>query len=156
MKQFTQSHPLNPCQLLWFCFSLSSFLFSTVSSWSFGPRLLFPSRDSFPVLFNTHTHKQKRLWLSEKRVKLQMSALNVTSKLSLSFLSTKRPSLFLSVVQFNCTTKGLSSRSSLRSYSTYKTQKSHIKSQKSQKSGTLIYSIWLFLTFWSLFGHDQN
>lgn len=39
-----------------------------------------------------------------------------TSGLSLSVFSTKRPSL-LSVVQFNCTAKGLSSRSSLRSLS---------------------------------------
>lgn len=119
---FTHSHPLKPCQPL--CSSLSSCLSSTASSWSFRSRLLFPSRDSFPLL--SGTWRERRCETVHERgeneaARLQLNAQSVTSELFLSLLSTKRPSL-LSFVQFNCTTRGLSSRSTLRSYSTVKTE----------------------------------
>lgn len=112
---FTRSHPLKPCQPL--CSSLSSCLSSTASSWSFRSRLLFPSRDSFPLLSSTWRKHRCEIVFERgenEAARLQINALSVTSELSLSLLSTKRPSL-LSFVQFSCTTRGLSSRSTLRS-----------------------------------------
>ncbi len=78
------------------------------------------------VFLYCSTHKKNidmRFCAREKRIEMQtwcLHGLIVTSTPSLSFLSTKRPSL-LSVVQFNCTTKGLSCRSSWRSWFKYKT-----------------------------------
>lgn len=146
---FTHSHPLKPCQPL--CSSLSSCLSSTASSWSFRSRLLFPSRDSFPLL--SGTWRERRCETVHERgeneaSRLQLNAQSVTSELFLSLLSTKRPSL-LSFVQFNCTTRGLSSRSTLRSYSTVKTEENgqHIhKSVTNPPTVTLLCWLitWLF------------